>query len=357
MYALSNELQKRYDAFWANDAVDRVLTYIQVSDPVDLRPEGMSDEDFTVYKWSDIDYRARLSREALAHTRYYLDGFPTRFINFGPGSLAAAIGGSFRYAPDTVWFDRDPLIKDWNDRPKLRFDENSEIWRKTVEFTDAVLNDGLMFASVSDIGGNMDIAASLRGTQDLLFDLYDYPDEVKELLAEIRILWKQAFSLSYEHLRRRQHGMTTWMPVWCGGSYAPLQCDFSAMISPDMFREFVLPDLIDSTEFLDYSIYHLDGVGEFPHLEMLLSIPRLNAIQWTSGAGAEDVTSEQWFELYDRIQAAGKGIVLFTDMYENVERLIDHISPRGLYLNVNCPDDYSAKQLSELIVKKGLNGK
>lgn len=51
------------------------------------------------------------------------------------------------------------------------------------------------------------------------------------------------------------------MLLWSGlpGRVAKLQCDFSAMISPDMFKEFVLPYLKKQCDYLDYSLCHLDG--------------------------------------------------------------------------------------------------
>ena len=143
------------------------------------------------------------------------------------------------------------------------------------------------------------------------------------------------------------------MPIWCRQCYAPLQCDFSAMLSPDMFKEFVLPDLVELTEFLDKSIYHLDGPGEIPHVDHLLTIPRLNAIQWTSGAGNCDVTDACWFEMYDKIQAAGKGLVLFVERPDQLEPLLHHLSPRGVFLSVYPKDDYDAGKIIEMIEKIG----
>ena len=43
-----------------------------------------------------------------------------------------------------------------------------------------------------------------------------------------------------------------------------LQCDFSYMISPNMFKRFVVPDLTACCDHLDYGFYHLDGKGELP---------------------------------------------------------------------------------------------
>ena len=319
-----------------------------------LRPEGMSDEEFVYYKWSNIDYRVRCAESSCRNAQYFLDAFPRKFINFGPGSLAPSIGGNFQYAANTIWFDQNPVIRDWKSAPRFAFNAHEELWQKTLAFTDAILDTGMMYASVSDLGGTMDIIASLRGTNDLLFDLYDYPEEINALRKTVQAAWKQAYTILADRILARVDGTTSWMPVWCRDRYSPLQCDFSAMISPDMFEEFILPDLIEMTEFLDKSIYHMDGIDEIPHLDHLLSIPRLNAIQWTSVAGHEDVADPCWFEMYDKIQAAGKGLVLFVGNNDLLEPLLKHLSPKGVFLSVGAKDEYEAKQISHMIESIGL---
>ena len=353
---LSAESQKRYDAFWDCDVYDRFLMFVAVGGKKIGKPEEISDEEFITYKRDNIDFRLRESLARHDGVRYYMDAFPTQFINYGPGSLAAYIGGNYQYAPNTIWFDRNPIITDWENPPRVAFDEESPLWKKTVEFTDAVLKDGSMYASITDIGGTVDVVASLRGTQELLFDLYDYPEEVKAMTREVGACWKQAYTKLADRVAQYQDGFTSWMPIWCRQRYSPIQCDFSAMLSPDMFKEFVLPDLIDLTEFLDKSIYHLDGPGEIPHLDHLLSIPRLNAIQWTVGAGKGKLSDECWFERYAKSQAAGKGLVLFVEDPEGAEKLMRHLSPRGVFMSVGRCDDAAARDLTALAESLGIKG-
>lgn len=356
MFQLDPTIAKRYDAFWQRSAVDRFLAYIAVgkhpSRP--LRPEGMSDEEYIKLKWDNLDVRAETSIKHCTTNNYYLDAFPREFINFGPGSLAASIGGSYRFALNTVWFDGDPIIGDWENPPVLSFDPESELWKKTVTYTNAITAGGVAHASVADLGGVLDTVASLRGTQRLLYDLYDYPDEVKKMAREVTALWKQAYAQSVALTAPFQEGTSSWMPIWCRGRYFPLQCDFSAMLSPDMFEEFVLPELIDLTEYLDHSIYHLDGPGEIPHLDHLLSIPRLDAIQWTPGAGIGGPADERWFEMFQRIQAAGKGLVLLGVRPDQVEPLLKALSPNGVFMAIGCGDDATAKEISHMIESYGL---
>jgi 5-methyltetrahydrofolate--homocysteine methyltransferase len=83
-----------------------------------------------------------------------------------------------------------------------------------------------------------------------------------------------------------------------------LQSDVAYMISPRMFERFVLPDLAACCDAIPYPFYHMDGKGQIPHLEMLLSLPRLRGIQWIPGEGA--APPEAWLPLLQRIRAAGK---------------------------------------------------
>jgi hypothetical protein len=66
-------------------------------------------------------------------------------------------------------------------------------------------------------------------------------------------------------------------------------------------------------------MYHWDGPGAIQHLDALLSVPKLNMIQWTPGAGAEPTWHERWWPLYHRIFDAGKSVLLGAD---NVEQLL-----------------------------------
>jgi len=105
------------------------------------------------------------------------------------------------------------------------------------------------------------------------------------------------------------------------------------MISPKIFRDFFLRHLERQTNFLDYSIYHLDGPGAIKHLDALLELPRLHAIQWVPGAGAPPM--REWIPLLKRIQEAGKGLVLDITP-EDVKPLLSQLDKRGLCLRTWC---------------------
>ena len=107
------------------------------------------------------------------------------------------------------------------------------------------------------------------------------------------------------------------------------QCDFSYMISPEMFDEFCRPELEATCRRLGRSIYHLDGVGQLPHLNSILEIEDLDGVQWVPGDGKPP--QSQWPEVYEKIHRAGKNSQLW-DGFDGLDNIIAHIgSGKGIH--------------------------
>jgi hypothetical protein len=99
-----------------------------------------------------------------------------------------------------------------------------------------------------------------------------------------------------------------------------------------MFSRAILPALKRETEYLERSIYHLDGPEALRHLDAVLELPRLNGIQWVYGAGNEPAA--RWVDVYRKIQAAGKCMqVICTDMHD-AQAVAEHLRPEGVWFSV-----------------------
>ncbi len=232
------------------------------------------------------------------------DGWPRWWPNFGPGVVAAFLGAQVQATLDTVWFA--PSAATTLETMQLAYDPHNLWWQRVRDLTRAAVErwgDSLC-VGFTDLGGNLDILASLRTTQKLLVDLVDDPESVARLSASLTRLWLGYYEDLYAILRPVGRGTTTWAPLWSPGRGYMLQSDFAYMISPRMFERFVLPDLDACCQALDYAFYHLDGKGQIPHLDMLLSLARLRGIQWVPGDGAPP--PEAWLPLLQRIRSAGK---------------------------------------------------
>lgn len=342
-----------YEKFWEMKNTGRPILNISYKKEgfTRYRPYESLEE-----KYMQVEYAYNWFKHSMANTGYVAEGIPMHFTNFGPGCLAAAMGGSYKFTKESVWFDGVQYVTDWENPPPAYFDEQSEFWQKILEAQRLYATDPDVHYSITDIGGIMDIVASLRGTENLLYDLYDYPDEVRAFSKEVLREWFRAFDQQLKMVKLVDQPYNNWMNIPSAKPWYPIQCDFCYMISPAQFEEFVLPELVEQVKYIDRTIYHLDGPGEIPHLDMLLDIPGLNGIQWVSGAGNEPVTDEKWFGMYKKIQDKKKNLVFLNDVNERdmagMERLIKSIDPTGVYIKIpHVSSEAKAEEIFEKITR------
>jgi hypothetical protein len=97
----------------------------------------------------------------------------------------------------------------------------------------------------------------------------------------------------------------------------------------------VLPTIVRAVDAAEKSIFHLDGPAALRHLDLLLELPQLAAVQWVYGAGAGPAT--KWIDVYRRIQAAGKSAQVICDTPEQAMTILETLGPRGMWFLVGKP--------------------
>lgn len=280
----------------------------------------------------DIIERINLELE---NQEYLGDAFPmVNFNAFGPGVVAAFLGADLDNSSGNVWFhyQKDMELKDmhfefrrenvWLNRIKDIYRAGEKKWK------------GNVLMGMPDLGGVMDILACVRGSDNLLYDLYDEPEEVKRVSREIQNIWLQYYHELEEVLLPFNPGYSDWSRLYCSTPSYVVQCDFSYMISPEMFREFVSEDLEELCNSLSHTLYHMDGAGELNHLPQLTEIRSIDAIQWVPGDGAP--RCKEWMDIYRQIRSSGKNIHVLGDA-EDFSAIAKEIGVKGLYQNGICP--------------------
>lgn len=316
-------IEHNWMAWWAGDW-PRPLVIIE--NPVRKRAPEEVTRLFLLEKSVDevLDYyQARLEAK-----RFYGDAWPKWWPFFGAGIVAGLLGAQLGFAPktDTIWFEPDEPLDIENGQ--LNYNPDNIWWQRIQALTRAAVArwGHQVCVGFTDLGGNLDILASMRTTQTLLFDLYDFPEDLARLSNDINRLWLRYYNELYDIIRQTGRGTTPWAPIWAPGRCYMLQSDFSYMLSPQMFEQFVLPDISACCDALDFAFYHMDGKGQIPHLDMLLSLKKLHGIQWIPGDGQPP--PEGWLPLLKRIRDGGKLCQLFVTC-QGARTIVRELGGRG----------------------------
>ena len=279
------------------------------------------------------DWVARAQHYGIAQREYVADAVPMTVINTGPGALSTLLGSQPVFEPETVWYR--PCILDPDTHPPLRFDSQQK-WAKVhreMYRACAEISSGHYYVGCADLIENFDTYCQLRGNEKALTDLIDRPASVKGRIEEINQAFFAALEDFYQ-VAAHPDGSSVFWPfgLWSPGKVAKVQCDASAMLSPGMFREFVVPALTRQCQWLDHSMFHLDGSQCLVHLDALLQINALDAIEWTPDPKVPKGGDAHWHDLYRRILSAGKSVQVIQVQAHEVAPLLDACGPRGLYI-------------------------
>jgi hypothetical protein len=297
--------------------------------------EPMSPTDLAA-RHTDAEFIARNIRYRMSRRRWPADILPAAWPHAGTLPLCTYLGAAPEYAPDNVWYHA--CMDDIDAHPPLRFDpthprvvELEHIVSRTVE-----LSRGNYLVGMPALLPGIDVLAELRGAGNLMMDLLENPDAVHRRLQEIHAAWIDAFD-------RMAFG---YFMLWAPGKVCLAQCDSAAMFSTEMFDEFVIPYLKLQCEHLDRCMFHVDGAQALRHVDALLRVEKLHAIEFTPDPKSPGGGDASWFPLYRRILDAGKSVWVANLRKHEIIPLLDSIGPRGVYLSVNGLSVADAERLA-----------
>lgn len=319
------KIKEMYDAWWAGTLERPILpVVIKGRKPEREEPKAplLSQQTSLDLSIPVADLIDRIDYE-LSQNIYLGDAYPYYNMDcFGPGVLSAFLGAIPDNSTGQIWF----APKEIKELSELHFEYDSEnVWFNRVKEIYREANkrwNGQVVMGMVDLGGILDVLAVFRGTDNLLFDLYDGPEEVHRLVKELHELWIRYYNELCDILAPVAKGYSDWSKIFSSERSYVIQCDFSFMISNEMFKEFALEELVWLTNEIPNTIYHLDGPGELNHLKDIVEISNLNAVQWVPGAGAP--IQQEWPDVYQTIHKEHKGIQIWegTDCLKTISEQI-----------------------------------
>ncbi|MEK6795552.1 MAG: trimethylamine corrinoid protein 2 [Spirochaetota bacterium] len=322
-------VKKRWTAFWNNDIVDRCLVSVQA--PLSHAPkETITDAEEIRRYWTDPERIVKRQRDTMKRTYLAGDAFHVYWHNLGASGHAGYFrDANYEFGQNTMWFH--PSVPSRDAMPE--FEPEGFLYSKTLDIARYLSAEaGQEFVvSMPDCSGNVDALASLRGSENVLVDMIDAPDAVRRSLRKIQGVYERTYDDVMPILAKNNDGGSSigWLRTWAPGLHAQMQSDISVMISPESFNEFVAEELRTQCDYLDYPLYHFDGIEQIRHLDTLLSIKKLRAIQWTQVAGQPKATEH--IDVLTRIQKSGKALLICVNP-DQIRPLMSALSSKGLAL-------------------------
>jgi hypothetical protein len=231
-------------------------------------------------------------------------------MSFGPDEIAAFCGGELEWSEglvDTNW--SVPFVEDWDEALPLRLDEANPLWLRMQEFyrKAAVKLAGKMVIGQLDLHTNMDLLAAVRGPQKLCLDLIEQPEQVDRAMASARELFKELWRRMADLGRMDELGYSNGMYSMEGASI--VSCDFCCMMSPAMFRRWVLPAYEEEAAITRHAFHHWDGPGALIHEPDILASKGLHTMGYVPTVGREGrIMHIKCLDMLKRWQEAGKAV-------------------------------------------------
>jgi len=344
-------LQPYYQAFWNCKVLDRIALSVTAPKQPESRSAFPWGEPGTVFS-RETEEILDIFEDWARNTFFGGLAAPCFYPNSGPDVFSGFLGVNLNFSaasPGTSWssWQRKKLFT-YEDVEELVIRQENPYYQKVMCLTRKAKERacGRYLVGITDLHGGFDALSVLRGgPQIACLDLLENPEGVKKAMEKLFSVWKKIYDDYYAVIQNMQKGTCTWIGIYAPGKMYPVQNDFSCLVSPGMYREFFLPELMEEINYLDYSIYHLDGVEALPHLDILLDIPKLNAIQWVPGARYRNESIAIWLPLYRKIQKKKKAIVVYPRP-EEIPLVLKNLKPEGLLISLSCSSEKQARKVA-----------
>ena len=336
------EVRSRWDRFWKHES-RRPMIRGQIlkpgKEPVGKPPYASGHEgDFGpvidgILTWADA-------------YEFVGDAIPFFYLEFAADHFSSLLGVDLEFREGQTGGWPVHCIDD-PDQADIRFRPDCRWWERTAEFAEELEKHvcGNVMIAAPSLVANLDALVAMMGAQNVLMALIDKPDSVKRMLQDVTKAHGEILDAFADLFEFGIRGSINRHGFYSSGCMNVAQCDISAMIGPDMFREFALPCVKQELARYDGGEYHLDGPDAIKHLEALCELEEIDIIQWIPGAG--EASSQDWTWLYDKIDSLGKGQWRGGSI-EQIRDILDRTESRMLVLDI---DGASRQEIEDLIAE------
>jgi hypothetical protein len=243
-----------------------------------------------------------------------------------------------------------PFIKDAKDLDALNFSMDNPWVQKYFEFVKKLntLSRGRFPVSQPVMRGQGDTAGALLGQSELVFAMYEEPEIIRRTLSRI----VDSFLMINGEMHRLNapfHGGSEigLYHLWAPGKCVWYQDDISALLSPDLYKDFLLENEKRICAAYDYSMVHMHPASFFI-LDNMLRNEKLKVIQINKDNNGP--TIEMMLPQFRTVLEHGKNLVIFGFLDEKeIKTIFDALPPEGIFFCLLDTKPENAQRISNYL--------
>jgi hypothetical protein len=331
---------KRVEAWYECELIDRPLVRFNRKDSYFDRIDiEIAERDISSRRsWIlNPEEQVDFFESSLNGIRILGESFPIYTAYMGPQVYAAFYGSELDYAGNGSWVK--PIIESFNDIDNIQLDMDNEYFQTLEKMTQLGIEKGKgkFLTGQPPLSPGLDCMAAWRGVEQLCVDMATNPHEVKRM-GQRSISDFAGIYDHFDNLIRQSHGLSVnWMGLPTTSRTHIPTYEFAALISPEMFIQFGLPLIQEEVKGITHNIFLVDGKEIARHLDAVLSVPEIDALQWVQGMG-KDAPIMQWTPFLKKFQEIKMPVVVSLKVDE-LERFMDVMAPQGLFLWFDTQDE------------------
>ena len=287
----AREHVKKMKALFSEDMKDQILIHF-CSPPAQSTAKFFPD----IVKMFDAEmYNHEIRKQ------FVDDFFPSNHPFYG-NPYTGFMGGEIESDGHNIW--SLPIDNIYNCLDAVKYNENNPWLAKfisAIEYYKQHKSDDFLISSPPAWGAD-DIAETLRG-QNIYYDFYDSPEDLKELLrrcADFILDFHQRMLELIDHI---DDGYIGWEGWWTPDNCISVTSDASTNYSPEMFEKFILP-------MINYTVnkaggrcwMHLEGssihiIDSLKKVNGLMLLQYTNNPKWARGIDMMDVLRSKFRDL------------------------------------------------------------
>lgn len=222
--------------------------------------------------------------------------------------------------------------------------------RKLVEFLAALCTaaGGQWPLATTRMRGISDLLAACYGGEQMIFAMLEKPDEVRQTAERLTDLWLGWAQLQLRHIPPFHGGIGSfYYSMWAPAGTVWHQEDAAALLSPDLFAEFIAPCDRRIVETLGSCIMHQHPTGYIPYRAYLdLGFTALELHVDQGGPSAEDLCG-----IHREILARSPLLIWGRLSAADLEWIFRELPPAGLAVQVEVDSPKEAAAIWQRYIR------